>query len=33
VIDFIRRHPDRYDSGMVEQFVRLVATLDPPTAT
>jgi tetratricopeptide (TPR) repeat protein len=33
VIDFVRRHPDRYDSGMGEQFARLVAKLDPPTAT
>jgi cytochrome c-type biogenesis protein CcmH/NrfG len=32
-IDFIRRHPDRYDSGMVEQFARPVARLDPHTAT
>jgi tetratricopeptide (TPR) repeat protein len=28
VIDFIRRHPNRYDRGMLEQFARLVAKLD-----
>jgi tetratricopeptide (TPR) repeat protein len=33
VIDFIRHHPDRYDTGMVEQFAKLVDRLDPPAAT
>jgi hypothetical protein len=33
VIDFIQHHPDRYDSGMVEQFAKLVDRLDPPAAT
>ena len=33
VIDFIRRHPDDYDAGMVEQFAKLVERLDPPVAT
>jgi tetratricopeptide (TPR) repeat protein len=33
VIDFIRHHPDRYDTGMVEQFTRLADRLNPPTAT
>lgn len=33
VIDFIRHHPDRYDTGMVEQFTKLIDRLDPPAAT
>ena len=33
VIDFINHHPDRYDTGMVEQFAKLVDRLDPPAAT
>ena len=33
VIDFIRKHPDRYDAGIGEQFAKLVERLDPPAAT
>jgi hypothetical protein len=30
VIDFIRHHPDRYDTGMVEQFAKLIDRLIRP---
>ena len=33
VIDFIRQHPDDYDAAMLDQFAKLVETLDPPVAT
>jgi hypothetical protein len=33
VINFIHHHPDRYHTGMVEHFAKLVARLDPPAAT
>jgi tetratricopeptide (TPR) repeat protein len=33
VIDFIRERPDRYDAGMIEQFAKLVETLDPHAAS
>ena len=33
VIEFIRHHPDRYDTGMAEQFTKLIDRLDPPAAT
>lgn len=33
VIDFIRRRPDDYDAGILDQFTRLVEKLDPPAAT
>lgn len=33
VIDFIRKHPDRYDAGMLDQFAKLVERLDPPAAS
>lgn len=33
VIAFIRDHPDDYEPGFEEVFVRLVDRLDPPTAT
>jgi tetratricopeptide (TPR) repeat protein len=33
VIAFIREHPDDYEPGFEEVFVKLVDRLDPPTAT
>jgi hypothetical protein len=33
VIAFIRDHPDDYETGFEEVFVKLVDRLDPPTAT
>jgi tetratricopeptide (TPR) repeat protein len=33
VIDFIRQHPDDHDTGMLDQFAKLVDRLDPPVAT
>ena len=33
VIDFIRQHPDDYNAAMLDQFAKLVETLDPPVAT
>ena len=33
VIAFIRDHPDDYEPGFEEVFVKLVDRLDPPTAT
>jgi hypothetical protein len=33
VIAFIRDHPDDYEPGYEEVFVKLVDRLDPPTAT
>jgi predicted TPR repeat methyltransferase len=33
VIAFIREHPDDYEPGFEEVFVKLVDRLDPPTET
>jgi hypothetical protein len=33
VIAFIKEHPDDYEPGFEDAFVKLVDRLDPPTAT
>jgi hypothetical protein len=33
VIAFVREHPDNYDLGFEDVFVKLVNRLDPPDAT
>ena len=33
VIAFIKEHPDDYERGFEDVFVKLVVRLDPPTAT
>jgi hypothetical protein len=33
VIAFIKEHPDDYEPGFEDVFVKLVVRLDPPTAT
>ena len=33
VIAFVREHPDDYDPGFEDVFVKLVNRLDPPGAT
>jgi hypothetical protein len=30
VIEFIRQHPDDYDTGFEDTFAKLIAKLDPP---
>ena len=32
VIDFVRAHPDQYETGFEDTFHRLIQKLDPATA-